>query len=180
MALARALATDPDLLLLDEPLSALDPDTASTTRADLHHRLSTFSGTTVIVTHDPVDALTLADELVFLEHGRVVQSGRPAAVIAQPRNAFVASIVGLNLLSGTVRVGERVTLRTDDGFEVVTAEDPDQHTDGALMWATIDPVAIALYESPATGSTRNTWGMRVSSISITGQRARIGLAATST
>ena len=65
MALARALATDPALLLLDEPLAALDPDTRSLVRATLHHRLASFAGATVLVTHDPLDALTLADELVL-------------------------------------------------------------------------------------------------------------------
>ena len=75
VALARALATDPRLLLLDEPLSALDPELRPQVRATLAARLRAYRGSTVLVTHDPLDALTLADHLVFVEAGRVVQEG---------------------------------------------------------------------------------------------------------
>ncbi|WP_131105694.1 ABC transporter ATP-binding protein [Ornithinimicrobium sufpigmenti] len=101
-ALARALATDPAVLLLDEPLSALDPQTRSATRAELSHRLREFDGVTVLVTHDALDALTLGDRLVFVEEGREVQSGTPAEVISRPRSPYVAGVVGLNLLRGTL------------------------------------------------------------------------------
>ena len=101
-ALARALATDPQLLLLDEPLSALDPQTRSATRADLAQRLRDYDGITVLVTHDALDALTLGDRLVFLEGGRVVQEGTPAEVIVRPRSPYVAGVVGLNLFRGAL------------------------------------------------------------------------------
>ncbi len=100
VALARALATDPVLLLLDEPLAALDPSTRAQTRADLGNRLRDFSGSTVLVTHDPLDALTLASRLVFLDAGRVVQTGSPAEIVARPRSPYVAEVVGLNLYAG--------------------------------------------------------------------------------
>jgi molybdate transport system ATP-binding protein len=173
-ALARALATDPDLLLLDEPLSALDPETRSRTRADLHHRLRDFAGATVLVTHDPLDALTLADRLVFLEAGRVVQVDTPRAAIARPRSPYVARVVGLNLLPGTARVGHRVEVEVSGGI-VVTAEDPADVADGAALWLAIDPSAVALYEKPAPGSTRNTWPVVVADVTVAGQRARVGL-----
>ncbi|MGC1207791.1 MAG: ABC transporter ATP-binding protein [Ornithinimicrobium sp.] len=173
-ALARALATDPELLLLDEPLSALDPHTRSLTRADLHHRLRKFAGATVVVTHDPLDALTLADRLVFLEAGRVVQIDTPAAVIARPRSPYVARIVGLNLLSGTLRVGSQVLVEVPGGV-VVTAEAPADVVAGSRVWATIDPAAVALYPARAEGSPRNIWPVTVREVTITGQRARVGL-----
>ena len=97
VALARALATDPALLLLDEPLAALDPDTRARTRSDLAARLTAYDGVTVLVTHDPLDALTLADHLVFIEDGRVTQTGTPAEVLSEPRSAYVGTVVGLNL-----------------------------------------------------------------------------------
>lgn len=100
VALARALATDPVLLLLDEPLAALDPSTRAQTRADLGNRLRDFPGSTVLVTHDPLDALTLASRLVFLDAGRVVQTGTPAEIVARPRSPYVAEVVGLNLYAG--------------------------------------------------------------------------------
>lgn len=173
-ALARALATDPGLLLLDEPLSALDPHTRSLTRADLHHRLREFGGATVIVTHDPLDALTLADRLVFLEAGRVVQIDTPGAAIARPRSPYVARIVGLNLVSGTVRVGNQVVVDLPGGV-LVTAEAPADVMAGARVWATIDPAAVALYPTRPQGSPRNVWPVTVREVTIAGQRARIGL-----
>ncbi len=174
VALARALATNPDVLLLDEPLSALDPHTRSATRADLHHRLADYGGATVIVTHDPLDALTLADRLVFMEEGVIVQIDTPAAAIARPRSPYVAGIVGLNLMPGTLRVNGRVVVEVEGG-EVVTAESPSDVVQGAHVWATIDPAAVALYAEPPGGSVRNTWPVTVQEVTIAGQRARIGL-----
>src|SRR4051794_16365182 len=78
VALARALATEPRLLLLDEPLAALDAATRVEVRAELRRHLATFGGARLLVTHDPVEAMVLADRLVVLEDGRIVQSGRPA------------------------------------------------------------------------------------------------------
>ncbi|MGB3684889.1 MAG: ATP-binding cassette domain-containing protein [Ornithinimicrobium sp.] len=204
-ALARALATDPVLLLLDEPLSALDPQTRSATRADLHRRLREFNGIALVVTHDPVDALTLADRLVFLDGGRVVQVDTPAAAIARPRNAYVARIVGLNLLQGNARVDQRVsvviggdedddpnadmdtstgtssqkdTMATTNAAprtQVITAEDPATVSHGQRLWLTIDPAAISLYDTPPEGSTRNIWPATVRDVTVVGQRARINL-----
>lgn len=174
VALARALATNPGLLLLDEPLSALDPHTRSTTRADLRHRLDGYAGATVIVTHDPLDALTLADRLVFMEDGVIVQIDTPAAAIAHPRSPYVAGIVGLNLLPGTLRVDGQVLIDVEGGV-VVTAESPTDVVHGAPVWATIDPAAVALFATPPGGSARNTWPLTVREVTIAGQRARIGL-----
>ena len=105
VALARALATDPALLLLDEPLAALDALVRTEVRTDLRARLRGFGGPALLVTHDPVDALVLADRLVVVEDGRVVQEGPPAQVAAQPRTPYVAGLVGLVLLRGTGRDG---------------------------------------------------------------------------
>src|SRR6185369_7713432 len=92
VALARALAVEPELLLLDEPLAALDARTRLDTRAELHHHLSDHPGATLLVTHDPLDALVLADRLVIVEDGRVVQEGDAATVTAQPRTDYVARL----------------------------------------------------------------------------------------
>jgi len=84
VALARALAGDPRLLLLDEPLAALDAGTRMEVRSDLRHYLHDYTGTTVLVTHDPLDAMVLADRLVVVEGGQVVQEGTPAQVARAP------------------------------------------------------------------------------------------------
>ncbi len=98
VALARALVTAPTLLLLDEPLAALDAEIRTEIRQQLALRLREFDGATVIVTHDPVDALTLADEVVVLEGGRVTQRGTPVEIARSPETEYVAELVGLNLL----------------------------------------------------------------------------------
>ncbi|WP_235928913.1 ABC transporter ATP-binding protein [Marisediminicola senii] len=98
VALARALVLEPALLLLDEPLAALDAATRLDVRADLVERLREFGGATVLVTHDPLDAVVLADEIVVLEHGRVAQRGAPTEVTRSPANDYVARLVGLHLL----------------------------------------------------------------------------------
>src|SRR5690606_1067839 len=90
VALARALATDPKLLLLDEPLAALDATTRVHVRAELRRHLATFDGARILVTHDPIDALVLADRLVVVEAGRVTQTGTPARITSRPATRYVA------------------------------------------------------------------------------------------
>ncbi|MGD8201566.1 ABC transporter ATP-binding protein [Ornithinimicrobium sp. W1679] len=175
-ALARALATDPAVLLLDEPLSALDPQTRSSTRADLTRRLQEFDGVTLLVTHDPVDALTMAGRLVFLDGGRVSQEGTPAHVVAHPRTPYAAQVVGLNLLAGTVRTGPPVVVVVDGtGAEVVTAEEPGRPAAGSRALVTVDPAAVSVHRERPAGSPRNVWPVVVTEVTMAGQRARIGL-----
>src|SRR5665647_3191196 len=168
VALARALATDPALLLLDEPLSALDPTTRAQTRADLGARLRAFSGVTILVTHDPLDALSLADRLVFIEAGELIQEGTPQEVIARPRDAYVAQVVGLNFLRGQ-RIGDQ---QVDVGGTIVVAPDVPA---GGPVCVTIPPSAVALYLTRPEGSPRNTWPVTVSDIQLVGQTARVSL-----
>lgn len=169
VALARALATDPALLLLDEPLSALDPTTRAQTRADLGIRLRSFSGVTILVTHDPLDALSLADRLVFIEAGELVQEGSPQEVIARPRDAYVAQVVGLNFLRGQ-RAGDQ---QVDVGGTIVVAPDIPAGGSGGSVCVTIPPSAVALYRTRPDGSPRNTWPVTVSDIQLIGQTARV-------
>ena len=169
VALARALATDPALLLLDEPLAALDPTTRAQTRADLGVRLRAFGGVTILVTHDPLDALSLADRLVFIEAGELVQEGTPQEVIARPRDAYVAQVVGLNFLRGQ-RAGDQ---QVDVGGTIVVAPDIPAGGSGGSVCVTIPPSAVALYRTRPDGSPRNTWPVTVSDVQLIGQTARV-------
>ena len=169
VALARALATDPRVLLLDEPLSALDPELRPQVRATLAARLRAYQGSTVLVTHDPLDALTLADHLVFVEAGRVVQDGTPADVVARPRNAYVAHVVGLNLYAGESTDPSTVT--TALGPVVTTG-----HDHRGPSWVAFAPSAVALYPHRPEGSTRNVWQASVVAVELVGQSARVRLA----
>jgi molybdate transport system ATP-binding protein len=167
VALARALAVNPVLLLLDEPLAALDARTRLDTRAELHRHLAEHPGATLLVTHDPLDALVLADRLVILEDGHVVQEGDAAAITAQPRTDYVARLVGLNLYRGTA---DGHTVHLGAGF-ALTAADP-LHGDAFVAFP---PAAVALYPGRPDGSPRNTWPAVVETVSRHGDNLRIEL-----
>lgn len=92
VALARALILEPPLLVLDEPLAALDASTRGNVRAQLRDQLGSYGGSTVLVTHDPADALALADQLIVLDRGEVAQRGVPSEVAAAPANDYVAGL----------------------------------------------------------------------------------------
>lgn len=153
VALARALATDPALLLLDEPLAALDASTRLQVRSDLRHHLGGFAGCTVLVTHDPVDAMVLADRIVVVEDGRQVQAGTPGEVARAPRTDYVARLVGLNLLRGRAD-GQRVVL--DGGPTVTAAAGTDRPASGDVLVA-FAPSAVSLHRSAPDGSPRNVF-----------------------
>jgi molybdate transport system ATP-binding protein len=149
VAVARALAARPRLLLLDEPMAALDVDVAPALRQTLRHVLA--DQTTVITTHDVLDALLLADRVAVVDGGRVVEQGPTAQVLARPRSAFAASLAGLNLWTG-VWTGDGV--RTDDGAVVHGHHGPGV-PDGAAAVAAFRPAAVAVFLAPVPGSPRN-------------------------
>jgi molybdate transport system ATP-binding protein len=167
VALARALVVHPELLLLDEPLAALDARTRLETRAELSRHLAENPGATLLVTHDPLDALVLADRLVILENGRVVQDGDAATITAQPRTDYVAQLVGLNLYRGK---GHGSTVELESGFGFVVG----QSIDGSAFVA-FPPSAVALYRSQPDGSPRNTWPVVVRGIQRHGDNLRVQL-----
>ncbi|MFN8022750.1 MAG: ABC transporter ATP-binding protein [Acidimicrobiales bacterium] len=166
-ALARALATDPRVLLLDEPLAALDVGTRATVRRDLRQHLATFEGMRVLVTHDPVDAWALADRVVIVEAGRVVQEGTLTEVTARPRSRYVADLVGVNLVSGEVRGG---VLHTANGVAVVIAD-----ADAGPALAVIRPHSVLLTREVPSSSARNVWPGTIVDLDRLGERVRVVL-----
>ena len=167
VALARALAADPRLLLLDEPLAALDAGTRTGVRRDLRRHLDSFDGMRVLVTHDPVDAYALADRVAILDSGRIAQVGTIGEVTAHPRSRYVAELVGTNLVLGAVSDG---VMTTGDGVHVVIAD-----AQPGPSFAVIRPQAIALsrHVSPDS-SVRNVWPGVVGDIDRLGDRVRVG------
>jgi len=167
VALARALAVRPRLLLLDEPLAALDQQVRADVRRDLRTHLDAHTGMRVLVTHDPIDAAVLADRIVVIERGCVVQTGTLGEITEQPRSQWIAELVGTNLLVGDAH-GDRV--RVDGGFEVVV---PDSGFGPVHL--TIHPHSVGLAPTRPVGSARNAWPTTVEQISELGGRARVRL-----
>ena len=126
------------------------PAPAADVRRDLRRHLATFDGVRLLVTHDPVDAYALADRVVILEAGRVVQTGTLADVTAQPRSRYVADLVGVNLLAR-----HRHRRRDHHRHRRHASSPPTPST--ATTFAVIQPHAVALYPSPPEGSPRNVW-----------------------
>jgi molybdate transport system ATP-binding protein len=166
VALARALAVQPRLLLLDEPLAALDAGTRADTRAELQRHLAGHPGATLLVTHDPLDALVLADRLVILEGGAVVQEGDAAEITARPRTDYVARLVGLNLYRGRAD-GHSV----DVGGVALTAADALR----GEAFVAFPPAAVALHPARPDGSPRNAWPATIAGIQRHGDNLRVQL-----
>ncbi|MEW2257333.1 ABC transporter ATP-binding protein [Streptomyces sp. NPDC047869] len=168
VALARALATRPRLLLLDEPLAALDARTRLEVRAQLRRHLAEFEAVAVLVTHDPLDAMVLADRLVVVEHGHVVQQGTPAEIARRPRTDYIARLVGLNLYRGQA-AGH--TVRLDAGPSVTTTEDLS-----GPVFVAFPPAAVTLFRDRPTGaSARNLWACEVAGLETHGDQIRADL-----
>ncbi|WP_405837952.1 ABC transporter ATP-binding protein [Streptomyces sp. NBC_01518] len=168
VAVARALATRPRLLLLDEPLAALDARTRLDVRAQLRRHLAEFEAVAVLVTHDPLDAMVLADRLVVIEQGTIVQEGTPADIARHPRTDYIAQLVGLNLYKGQA-AGHTVTL--DTGPTITTTE----NLQGEVFVA-FPPSAVTLYGGrPTTPSARNLWHCEVAGLETHGDQIRVDL-----
>ena len=159
VAVARALAAEPALLLLDEPTAALDVAVLPALRQTLRRVLA--GRTAVVVTHDPLDALLLADRVVVLSGGRVVEHGTSADVLSRPRSPFAARLAGLNLVAGTWRDG---CVESPEGLRVhgLVVGEPPAPGEGAI--ATFRPSAVAVFREPVEGSPRNAFEVTISEI----------------
>ncbi|MFE9371838.1 ABC transporter permease [Streptomyces sp. NPDC006711] len=167
VALARALAARPRLLLLDEPLAALDQTTRAQVRHTLRTHLAGFSGVCLIVTHDPVEAVSLADRVLVLEGGRALQDAPPAEVTRHPRSPWVARMLGRNAWAGQAR-GDGLALA--GGGRIVAAE---QLPEGSRALAIIAPESVSVHRRRPDGSPRNVWPGTVREITASGSRLRV-------
>jgi molybdate transport system ATP-binding protein len=165
VALARALATEPRLLLLDEPLAALDAKTRLLVRTEVRRHLADFPGATLLVTHDPIDAAVLADRLVVIEDGKVVQEGSPQQVARRPRTDYVARLVGLNLLAGRGN-GHRVLLSSGGSVELAEFASGE-------VYVAFRPAAVSLFVHRPDGSPRNLWAGRIVALEPHGEGVRV-------
>jgi len=129
VALARALAKRPKVLLLDEPLGALDKKLREETQFELMDIQHELGMTFVVVTHDQEEAMTMADRIAVMDHGRIVQVATPGEIYEQPRTRFIAEFVGdVNILEGHVMGQENGLWRvkTASAEAPLTIDDPDE------------------------------------------------------
>ena len=171
VALARALAANPRLLLLDEPLAALDQTTRARVRHTLRTHLEGFGGVCLLVTHDPVEAISLGDRVLVLDAGRTLQHDTPAEVSRHPRSPWVARMLGRNAWPGTATSNGALSLA--GGGTLVVA---DPVTEGSDVLAIIAPEAVSLHRDRPAGSPRNNWPGTVREITAVGSRLRVAIA----
>ncbi|MFF8375411.1 ABC transporter permease [Streptomyces sp. NPDC015661] len=167
VALARALAARPRLLVLDEPLAALDQTTRGHVRHTLRTHLAGFGGVCLIVTHDPVEAVSLADRVLVLDEGRALQDDSPAEVTRHPRSPWVARMLGRNAWPGTA-IAEGLAL--EEGGVLVAADPPAV---GTAALAIVAPEAVSVHREKPAGSPRNVWPGTVREITASGSRLRV-------
>lgn len=168
VAVARALAAEPRLLLLDEPMAALDVATAPALRGLLREILRAEGRTAIVVTHDLIDALAVADKVAVVEDGRIVESGAVRRILSAPRSRFAARIAGINLIPGTI--SEPGVIRTSWGADICGIGDLDP---GAAAIALFGPGAVAVHLDPPHASPRNVIAVTIAELHDQGAGVRI-------
>jgi molybdate transport system ATP-binding protein len=178
VAIARALALHPQLLLLDEPLAALDVQTRREIRQELRRILSDVSVTTLLVTHQYLEALLFGHQILVLEHGRILQQGGQRDLLEHPRSSYVAELVGVNFFRGrlvryemnamcviqlqnkhqSVEVTAALKERGEVGKEGISGHRP---TVGEEAYIIVEPRSVTLYANPPDSSARNVFCGRI-------------------
>jgi molybdate transport system ATP-binding protein len=172
VALARALARSPEVLLLDEPMAALDPHTRGIVRAELHDLLRELELPTLLVTHDFEDAAALADRVGVLAEGRLRQVGKPADLLGAPADPFVARLAGANVLSGVAAQATNglTGVLLDAGPTIFAADEAAGRTDVVVY-----PWDVSLAREAPDDSALNHVRDEIVSLTPLGNRARVRL-----
>jgi iron(III) transport system ATP-binding protein len=156
VALARALVLSPDLLLLDEPLSNLDAKIRVQVRAEIRKLQRSLGITTVYVTHDQEEALSLSDRVAVLRDGRVLQIGRPRELYERPRSRFVADFVGVNnLIAGTVKAADGALVLVDTPIGLLRARPVDPIAAGHACVLAVRPENVGVGGAAADSNQLN-------------------------
>ena len=167
-AIARSLAARPKVLFLDEPFSALDIQGKRRGRSLLKEALAIGVSGCLIVTHDLVDAFTLADRVMIIEGGKLTQFDVPDRIRSRPGSEWIADLVGWNYYEG---IGEGSVVTLPHGTTIFTAQDD---LDGPTS-ISINPASVSIFKSQPSGSPRNSWLSSIKNIEILDGRARVSL-----
>ncbi|MDO4259182.1 MAG: ABC transporter permease [Actinomycetaceae bacterium] len=172
VALARALACEPRVLILDEPTAALDVEASASVSRILRDRLRVSAPTTLLITHDMVEAITLAQRVAIMEGGRIAEVGAPAELFGQPSSVFTANLAGLNIVQGQVEsAGEGMVVMRLGGARLMALGEGAAAAQ-AFLFA---PEAVALYREQPSGSPRGIFPARVESAQASGNLVTVTL-----
>lgn len=184
VAIARALAARPEVLVLDEPLAGLDVAGAASVRGVLHRVMTSGGRPAILITHDLLDVLALADRVLVLENGRVAELGPVKSVLAAPRSGFAARIAGINLVRGVLSDTGAVLSAAGPSWHGLPADTADdlpaggrdadpRNRSGRDAVAVFAPSAVAVFRDQPHGSPRNSVEVRVSGLEVTGASVRV-------
>ncbi len=175
VALARALAREPKVLLLDEPLGALDRGLREETQGELRAIQRRLGTAFIIVTHDPSEAMALADRIGVMDKGRLVQIGRSETLYERPVNRFVAGLLGdVNLIPGTVRDSDGALVRVETALGPVLALGEGAPAAGAPALIALRPERVgASPVDPKAAEGRNALDGQVEASTYLGDRIRL-------
>lgn len=165
VALARALVIEPELLLLDEPLAAMDVEVRASLRRDLGRHLQGFRGPRLLITHEPTEAFLLADRVAVIEGGSITQTATPDDIRLRPRTSYAAGVADVNLIRGIASDGV-----VDTGDHLLHIADHD--VSGPVL-AVIRPASVSVHLARPEGSPRNSWRTTVEIVEQMGDRARL-------
>ena len=177
VAIARALVFRPEVLILDEPTAALDVEATAQVSAVLRERLAGAGITTLLVSHDIAEVLSLASRMIVMGEGRIVEEGEPARVLASPASVFAARLAGLNIVSGppVARPG-MVGVRVGDGALWAASDSVGPEEESARVALTFPPEAVALSREEAHASPRSVLPGVVAGIDVDGSLVSVRVA----
>jgi molybdate transport system ATP-binding protein len=178
VAIARALAAGPEVLVLDEPLAGLDVTSAAALRGVLRRVMTAGGRPAILITHDLLDVLALADQVLVLENGRVAELGPVRAILAAPRSGFAARIAGVNLIGGVLSETGAVLSAAGQSWHGRfaaadgRAADPPNVT-GQDVVAVFPPAAVSVFRQQPHGSPRNSVEVRIGGLEVSGAAVRV-------
>lgn len=177
VAIARALVFRPEVLILDEPTAALDVEATAQVSAVLRERLAGAGITTLLVSHDIAEVLSLASHMIVMGEGRIVEEGEPARVLASPASVFAARLAGLNIVSGppVARPG-LVGVRIGEGVLWAASDSVGPEKESVRVALTFAPESVALSREEAHASPRSVLPGVVAGIDVDGSLVSVRVA----